>query len=169
MKSRTTVAITHLLTAVILLLSLSVASGCMKPKPDFGIFMADTGTLVLSEQHIKTYYRDTHCLELNEKGIQQWNSFQTYPGIPKLADTVYGKEFIVKIHGKEMYRGKFYSNLSSATYSGVVILDSLMKLDSNNNTIRIDFGYPSTSFSSGTDPRNNPQVLDFFAKRGMLK
>ncbi len=152
-----------------LLLTLNVLSGCGSIKPDFGIFLADTGTLILSELHIKSYNKDTHTLELNSKGIQQWNSFLTYEGIPKLANTLNGKEFILKLQGKEMYRGKFYSNVSSATYSGVVILDALMRLDSKNNTIRIDFGYPSPSFGTGIDPRNNQQVMDFFTKRGILK
>lgn len=136
---------------------------------DFGIYLVDSGELVLSDQDIQAYYKDTHTIELNEKGIERWNSFQTYTGIPQLNDTLFSKDFVVKLEDREMYRGKFWSMASSASYSGIIIVESLFKLDSDNNAIRIEFGYPSPEFGVGQDPRDNPEIISFFEERGLLK
>lgn len=132
----------------------------------FGIFLVDSGELVLSEQHIKIYHKDTHEIELNEDGIEKWNSYMTYTTIPRLAEGLFGEDFFITIKGTEIYRGKFYSMVSSTSYPGVVILDTLFKLDSKNNVIRIDFGYPCCP--SGEDPRNNPDIFSFLEEQGLL-
>jgi hypothetical protein len=147
-------------------------------EPGFGIYLADTGELVLSEQHIKAYRRnihltvageDTHAIELNAEGIEKWNSYMTYEGTPKLKDTLYKRDFVVKVEGKEIYGGKFYSGLSSATYDGVIILDTIMKLDEEHNRIFITNGYFEKPPASEEDPRNDPAVIDFLDKQGLLK
>ncbi|MFC1920886.1 hypothetical protein ACFLYQ_04085 [Chloroflexota bacterium] len=148
-------------------------------EPGFGIYLVDTGELVLSEQHIKAYHRnvhltvdeeeDTHAIELNKAGIEQWNSFLNYEGIPQLKDTLFNRDFSFRIEEKEKYRGKFYSMVSSASYDGVVILDALFKLDKERNRIYISFGYPGSDFTSSKDPRNNPEIIDYFNKQGLLK
>ena len=38
----------------------------------------------------------------------------TYSTIPKLAETLYSEEFVIKVDGKEIYQSKFYSAASSA-------------------------------------------------------
>jgi hypothetical protein len=133
---------------------------------------------VLSEQHIKAYRRnvhlteakeDTHAIELNQAGIEKWNSYMTYEGIPKLKDTLFGRDFVLKIKGKEIYRGKFYSGVSSTSYDGVVILDVLHKLNEENNEIFILAGYPWPLLDSEKDPRNRPEVIDFLDEQGLLK
>ncbi|UCH42460.1 MAG: hypothetical protein JSW16_06505 [Dehalococcoidales bacterium] len=147
-------------------------------EPGFGIYLVDSGELVLSEQHIKAYYRnvhlteaeeDTHAIELNEAGIAKWNSYMDYEGIPKLQDTLYKRDFAVRIEGKEIYRGKFYSMVSSSTYDGVVILDALIKLAEDNNRIYISYGYPASLYASSEDPRNSPEIIDFMDNKGLLK
>lgn len=147
-------------------------------EPGFGIYLVDSGELVLSEQHIKAYYRnvhlteakeDTHAVELNQAGIEKWNSYMTYETIPKLKDTLFGRDFILKIAGKEIYRGKFYSWASSASYDGVVILDALLKLNEENNEILILYGYPWPLSDSEKDPRNSPEVINFLDKQDLLK
>ncbi len=133
---------------------------------------------MLSEQHIKAYYRNvhlteakeaTHAIELNEAGIEKWNSYMTYEAIPKLKDTLFGRDFVLKIEGKEIYRGKFYSSVSSASYDGVAILDALFKLNEGNNRILILSDYPWQVSNSEEDPRNSPEVINFLAKQGLLK
>jgi len=147
-------------------------------EPGFGIYLVDNGELVLSEQHIKAYYRnihlteaeeDTHAIELNKAGIEKWNSYMDYEGIPKLQDTLFKRDFAVRIEGKEIYRGKFYSMVSSSTYDRVVILDALLKLDEDNNRIYISYGYPASLFASSEDPRNSPEIISFLDKEGLLK
>jgi hypothetical protein len=92
----------------------------------------------------------------------------TYSDIPKLAETLYGRDFIINIDETEIYGGGFYSG-ASAMYPGVVIMDALMKRDKENSSILIRHGYPGSSFGTGTDPRNNVKVLDLFEERGILK
>ncbi|MFC2038578.1 hypothetical protein ACFLUG_02265 [Chloroflexota bacterium] len=143
-----------------------------------GIYLADTDELVLSDKHIKSYHRDTviyeggdfeHSIKLNAAGIVRWNSFLTYEGVPKLNDTLYKKDFIIKINNEEMYRGKFYSMVSSSSYKGVVILDALVKLDENNNRLLILSGYGGINDHPAKDARNNPAIMDFLKKQGLLK
>lgn len=148
-------------------------------EPGFGIYLVDTGELVLSEQHIRAYHRnvhltvseeeDTHAIELNKAGIEKWNSYMTYEGAPQLKDTLYKRDFVVKVKGKEIYGGKFYSGLSSATYDGIVILDAVMKLGGERNCIYISSGYVTVLPPSEKDPRNSPEIIDFLDKQGLLK
>ena len=166
--------ITTLATSIFPFLALTLVftficlSACNNNEPVFGIYLVDSGELVLSEHHIEAYYQDSHIIELNKEGIEKWNSYMTYEGIPKLKDTLYTVDFVVKLKDKEIYGGKFYSGASSASYSGVVILDALMKLDESRNTISINFGYGPV-LDAGEDPRNNQEVLNYLDSQGLLK
>jgi len=134
-----------LLLVAALILSLSSLIACNSGEDiGFGIYLIDSGELVLSEHHIEVYHKDTHTIELNEEGIGKWNSYMTYETIPKLKDTLFSRDFVLKIGGEEIYRGKFYSAASSTNYSGVVIMDALVSLNEVNNAIRIEFGYPTS-------------------------
>ena len=138
------------------------------PEQKFGIFLSETGELVLSEEHIEAYNAETHEIELNQRGIEKWNSYMTYESIPKLAETLYNKDFVVRIDDEDVYMGKFWSTVSSAIPDCITITESLMKLDEMHNTIqiRLDFGSQS---DSDKDPRNNPKILLFFREQGLLK
>ena len=99
----------------------------------FGIYLAETGDLLLSDEDMAAYVRATHKIELNASGIKKWNSYIAYnnsydPPIPTLSGGLYQKEFAVRIDDTEYYRGKFWSIVSSASCSGVVILDVAMPL-----------------------------------------
>ena len=138
----------------------------------FGIYLADTGELVLSDHDIKAYRQTSSTIDtigLTKRGIERWNTFQKYTGIPKLDKTLFGRDYVVKLEGEEMYRGKFYSGVSSASYAGVTILDSLFKLDNTHDTINIQFGYAAIFDPTIQDPRDNPAIISFFEKRGLLK
>jgi len=138
------------------------------PEQKFGIFLSETGELVLSEEHIEAYNAETHEIELNQRGIEKWNSYMTYESIPKLAETLYNKDFVVRIDDEDVYMGKFWSMVSSAIPDCITITESLMKLDDMHNTIqiRLDFGPQS---ANDKDPRNNPKIRIFFRERGLLK
>ena len=138
------------------------------PEQKFGIFLSETGELVLSEEHIEACNAETHEIELNQRGIEKWNSYMTYESIPKLAETLYNKDFVVRIDDEDVYMGKFWSMVSSAIPDCITITESLMKLDDMHNTIqiRLDFGPQS---ANDKDPRNNPKIRIFFRERGLLK
>ena len=155
-----------LITALFLLTSLLLSCDG-REDVGFGIFLVDSGELVLSEQHIKAYHKDTHEIELNEKGIEKWNSYMTYTTIPRLAEGLFGEDFLIMIEGTEAYRGRFSSMASSTILPGVMILDTLFKLDSEHNTIRIEVGFPP--FSPEEDPRNNPDIFSFLEEQGLLE
>ncbi len=160
-------------------LSCSLNNAVPDEKSGFGIYLVDTGELVLSDEHIKAYHRnvhltvseeeDTHVIELNKVGIEKWNSFMTYEGIPKLKDTLYKRNFVVRVNGEDIYEGKFYSMLSSLYFGGVVIMDAMIRLDNEHNMIYISYGYPTSSFASKRDPRNNPIILAYLDGHGLLK
>ncbi len=154
-----------LLIAVIAVLLAAQVSGCGLLKENFAIVLADTGETILTERHIAAYHGDG-TIDLNQKGIEKWNSYHTYPDIPKLANTLYNKEFIIKIDGKELCRGKFWSNVSSASVDGIVILDSLFRMDDKNHSIQIQFSYPGR----GPLPNSINSELDlFFGERELLR
>ncbi|MFC2018125.1 hypothetical protein ACFLTQ_02350 [Chloroflexota bacterium] len=137
-------------------------------EPEFGIFLVTNSEIVLSEQHVEAYHAQTHEIELNQAGIEKWNSYMTYSTIPKLSETLYRKEFAVKVRGEEIYRGKFWSFASSSSCPGVVILETLFKLDDTHNTIQIQFGYANPLSDIGEDPRNDSRILNIFEDQGLL-
>ena len=163
----------RIITVTLVLILVGVTS-CSRPNQEsvgFGIFLLENDELVLSDKHIKAYDKNTHEIELNEDGVQKWNSYVLYdesfdPPIPKLGGKLYTKDFVVKIRGKEIYQGKFLSYFSSTSYEGVVILDTL---GSSNGKISIDFGYPVSSNNDKEDPRNNVEIMDYLKKQALLK
>jgi hypothetical protein len=136
--------LTLLLLGVACLLMALMPAACSKSDGGFGIYLADSGEIVLSLDNIKAYHSLDYSFELNTSGIERWNSFQTYTAEPKLAQGLYQLDFIIKIAGNELCRGKFFSMVSSMSYDGIVILDSIVKLDESRDSIRLEFGYPGT-------------------------
>ena len=155
-----------ILTLSILLL-FSLAACNLERKEDFGIYLEDTGELMLWEKHIKAYNANENTFELNADGIKRWNSYQKYKDIPKLADSLFQRRFILKIEGREICRGTFWSYASSASYSGVVILDSLFTLDAEHNLLWIRSEYPGAT--GKLDPLIGIELESFFKEQGKLK
>ena len=136
----------------------------------FGIFLKENNELILSDKHITWYHRETHEIELNANGQQQWASYIEYdtsvePPIPKLRG-LYTKDFVVKIRGNEIYQGKFWSLASSARYDGIVLVDVLGVL---GERIRIQAGYPDSSANEKPDPRERMEIISYFKEHGLLK
>jgi hypothetical protein len=134
----------------------------------FGIYLADTGDLVLSQEHIKAYYGIDHSMELNEKGIARWNSYHTYTDIPKLKESLYQKDFIIKTNDREICRGKFYSMLSSASYSGIAIIDAVMPLDNEHNKIWVISDYPNSTLGVEYDDISS-ELASVFEELNLLR
>jgi hypothetical protein len=70
----------------------------------FGIYLADTGKLVLSDQDIAAYVRATHEIKLNWSGIAKWASYTSCRGRP---EGLLGKDFAVRIDDREISREYF--------------------------------------------------------------
>jgi hypothetical protein len=75
--------------------------------------------------------------------------------------------FTLKIEGKEICRGTFWSYASSASYSGVVILDALFTLDDEHNLLWIRSEYPGAT--GKLDPLIGIELESFFKEQGKLQ
>jgi hypothetical protein len=93
----------------------------------------------------------------------------TYDDIPKLTGTLISNDFIVKVRGEEIYRGKFYSMALSMSYNGYVILESMMKLDEEHHSIMIFHGYPTGDFTDGSELRDDPRIIKALKDKGLLR
>jgi hypothetical protein len=159
---------------IILIIFSTLGIACSKDNQDesFGIYFADTGELALSREHIEAYYSTDHCLELNAKGIKQWNSLHTYTRYhtysPEISWDLHGREFIIKIEGQEIVRGTFVSAVSSMMFEGVTIFDLLSPLDNEFNKLWIHStyidGYTETRYDNLYDELN-----DYFGGKNMLR
>lgn len=156
-----------MLLAAVVLAALALPLSCARTDGGFGIYLADSGELVLSLKHIEAYHSLDCSFELNAEGMKRWNSYQTYTAEPKLNQGLYRRDFILRIGDEEVCSGKFYSMVSSASYDGVVILDSIIKLDEEDNSIVIEFGY-AESIPASEASRIKSELESFFKGKGML-
>lgn len=122
-------------------------------EPGFGIYLVETGELIISNEDIASYNSSSYEIELNTEGIERWNSYITTTP-PTLADSLFSKEFSLRINGMEIYRGTFWSWASSVYPYGVTITESLSKLDEEDNTISIGYNC--------IDPRDDWRITNFF-------
>ncbi len=123
----------------------------------FGIYLLENNDLVISDKNIISYNRTSHEIRLSEDGVEK---------ITKM--DLYQKPFVIKLDGKEIYNGSFWSDFSSIPFSGVVIIDILAVQSGVTGNIRIETGYPTSEFFEGADPRYNSEIFDYFHKVGKL-
>lgn len=162
-------------TLILILIISQIFLSCLNENQEyetFGIYLTDNDELVLSDKHIDAYIKLEHQIRLNDEGIKQWSSFYKYdssfsPPIPKLG-SLYKKEFAIKLDNDEMYRGKFWSNVSSASCDRIVIMDVMLLYD--GNILFIEAGY-ATAASNSTliELRNQNDIYDFFDSKGKLE
>jgi len=115
----------------------------------FGIYLSENNKLVISDEDIVWYSRATHEIRLTELGAKK---------IEGLHVSVYGDPFVVKIGGEKIYNGLFVTPLSSVGQQpSEAVIETLVQ----NNTIKIQMGYPPSQFGA-EDPRNNPKIFDYF-------
>ena len=112
----------------------------------------------LAEEEIVSYRKATHDIVLTKNGIEK---------IQKLAVPVNGTAFAICVNHKPIYTGAFWRDYSSISYDGVVI--NTTRVSQENPTIRIQLGYPDSSFYRGEDPRADPSLLEELEKAGKLK
>ncbi len=153
-------------------LGFGLACGNANHDESFGIYFADTGELVLSQEHIEAYYGTDHCLELNAGGIKQWNSLHTYTRAytysPEISWDLHGKEFSIKIEGHEIARGTFVCAVSSMMIEGGTIHDWPAPLDDEFNTLWMH----STYIDGSTETRYDnlyEELNNYFDGKNMLR
>lgn len=112
---------------------------------------------VISSEDIIGYTAATHEISLLDTA---------YECISALEVPVSGKSFVVCVDKKPIYYGAFWTSVSSISFDGVVIQKPVTTNDSK--IIKLETGYPDTSFYRGTDPRNNEKVMQALEKDGKL-
>ena len=113
-----------------------------------------TGEPVIAITDIESYDRNHHELTLTQSAIEK---------LAKLDVPMDGREFAVCVNGEVIYTGAFWTPFSSLTYNGPVIV---IPFDSQNTrSVKIELGYPSGSFFTGSDPRSDPKIFAGLAGR----
>ena len=123
------------------------------PEGGFGIYLLESGELVISDIEIVSYNKTSHEIKLTDAGAAK---------IEGIHVPLNGTDFVIKVEGEEIYRGAFWSPISSIPYHGPLI-ETLV----TDNTVKIQAGYPPSQFQ-GEDPRDNPKIFDYLSKVGKL-
>ncbi len=112
---------------------------------------------VIAMNDIISYNAKTHEITLTAN---------TFDRISSLEVPVRGKSFVVCVDRKLIYWGAFWTPISSISFDGVTIWKPLSSRDSK--VIKLELGYPSSSFYRGEDPRNNAEVMKSLEQAGKL-
>jgi hypothetical protein len=110
----------------------------------------------ISYEEIKTYNKNSHCFEIDNKAIKRLNQ----------EPFLHAKAFAVVIDGEIIYTGYFWAAFSSA----ICDWTNIDYFDYGNNLLCVKLGYPTDSYGSQVaDQRNNEMILDLLDCDGKLK
>jgi hypothetical protein len=112
---------------------------------------------VIATNDIVSYNAATHEIALTA---------ETFDRISRLEVPIRGKSFVVCIDRQPVYCGAFWTPISSMSFDGVTIWKPLGPQEAK--TIKLELGYPSSSFYGGADPRNNAGVMESLRQAGKL-
>jgi hypothetical protein len=112
---------------------------------------------VFATDDIIAYNAETHEITLTAKAFDRISSLE----VP-----VRGKSFVVCVDRKLIYWGAFWTPISSISFDGVTIWKPLSSQEPK--VIKLQLGYPSSSFYGGEDPRNNAEVMKSLEQAGKL-
>jgi hypothetical protein len=143
------------------------------PSGSFQIILKNTGEVLLDDTNLELYevISNTHIMHLNASGLEKIRSYIKWdtrwtPPTPN-PEALYKKDFLIKFDGKELYSGQFFSLLSETIYNGYTIMDVFTI--TSQNYLTINTGYPATSYFSGDDARNNPDLFKYLTALGKFK
>jgi len=103
---------------------------------------------IISTQDIITYNAQTHEIKITENAFKR---------IVDLEVPVEGKSFLVCVDKAPIYWGAFWTPVSSISFDGVTIWKPLGSQELK--VIKLELGYPSSSYYGGEDPRRNAAVM----------
>ena len=162
------------LAAHIMVVAIIILSGCTAAKGEgFAIYLTKedippdqmealshvdiADQPIISMGDIITYNAQTHELKLTDTSFER---------ISQLEVPVRGKSFLVCVDKGPIYWGAFWTPISSTSFDGVTIWKTLSSQELK--VIALELGYPSSSFYSGEDPRNNAKVMKSLEQAGKL-
>ncbi len=111
---------------------------------------------IISLEDIITYDASTHEVRLTDNAYQR---------ISELEVPVRGKSFLVCLDKSPVYWGAFWVMYSSMSFEGITIMKPLIE---GPSVMKIELGYPASSFFEGKDPRNNLEIMKSLKKSGKL-
>jgi hypothetical protein len=115
------------------------------------------GQPVIAMNDIVTYNSETHEISITADAVDRISSLE----VP-----VSGKSFVVCVDRKVIYCGAFWTPISSLAFEGITIWKPLISQESK--VIKLELGYPSSSFYGGEDPRNDEEVMESLERAGKL-
>ncbi len=120
--------------------------------PQLIIYLLQTNQIVFSEDDLLSYSPENKTFTFTEEGAKKMKAYQSSPLIHA---GLYQKSFVIKLGEEELYRGKFWTALSSLIELGIVLSDVVM----------INEDYPlltisSISLSDGDSPSNTIELDD---------
>jgi hypothetical protein len=159
---------------LLLVAALALLSGCTVPKNEgFAIYLTRDDVSpdrmealshvalaeypIISSGDIISFNAQTHELKLTEAAFER---------ILELEVPIIGKSFMVCVDQAPVYWGAFWTPVSSISFGGVTIWKPYD--DKGPAVVTLELGYPSSSFYSGSDPRNDPAVIESLEEAGKL-
>lgn len=109
---------------------------------------------LISSADIIAYWKESHEIQLTAQAFQR---------VQRLRVPVSGAPFVVCVGRQPIYKGAFWTPLSSLSYDGVVIMQPL---SANAEIIQIQLGYVSTDKIA--DPRGDARVIKALEQAGKL-
>ena len=150
MWKKTIITVEFLLIGIILVgVGLSTMS-----KEKFGIYLQRNNEPVITEEDIIWYDANDYRIKLTERGIEKIKALQV---------GVYGEPFTIMIGETEVFKGAFWTPLSSVGYDEIIIEQPMGQTD----IIQLQKGYPlgTGDIDLGSDPR----IMAYFQRIGKLK
>jgi hypothetical protein len=108
---------------------------------------------VLTMTELMSYSRMSHAMAVTP------SAYERFMKLPV------GATFVVCASGERVYYGTVWSGLYSSSVDGIVIVKTP---SSKPPVIRIQLGYPSPEFFTGTDPRSDPRIVRALRDAGKL-
>jgi len=126
---------------------------------------SDDGKVLIAADQIRSYDWATHTLTLAPKAREQLAD-----KLRKTKRLVSGIPFAVAVDGEVVYGGTFTSIESSRSFSTPVILTDPTVADPKmgQDQLRIQLGYPTSTFFKGDDPRIDKRIHEALKAAGKL-
>ncbi len=142
-----------------------------QPVSRFAVYFADSNQVVFSDEDIESYDPKHFSFILTKVGAEKVKSYQASSS---MNGGLYQKSFVVKLNGEDMYRGKFWTRVSSMSEKGIVMLD-VLSVDADSRTLWFSLGYPESSregdpqrFSEDQKALEHQEIFDHFLKAKKL-